>query len=316
MGSLTENMDHATFPSIIATILGVLSAAGLFRYLSPGNTVNNLGRLGRTLRSVIAAHIWVRSIKQEDNINDGENLVLNRRQIETLYSHETWQRQSYEALCTVLLPLEYGTQSFPCPYATKGLKSHEQRYLFVPSDNPSEPRNVRRIAAALRQYLEISRSCGPNTTLVMLCPPSDPVRSMEQYNLEFWGLLHGLRVLDDKPWPADVPADTKANTWAFCFDGVPWFPTVFTPAHARRRSRYMPVVTYVLQPKWIFDALFSTPEKRLSACTRVRKMVTEFDDVPLSPEIAHFGELGTSESRQYYLLDENEPSVCPYAHLI
>lgn len=93
---------------------------------------------------------------------------------------------------------EYGTKPFPCVYATKGYKSNDQRYVFVDSDDPSEPRNVRRIGKAQRTYLPRSHSCGPNTTLVMLCPPSNPIRSVEQYNLDLWGFLHGLRVLDNK----------------------------------------------------------------------------------------------------------------------
>lgn len=228
-------------------------------------------------------------------------------------------------------------KTFPCVYATKGLKSNDQRYVFIPSDDPSEPRNVRRVAAALRKYLKLSHSCGPNTTLVVLCPPSDPIRSIEQYNLDFWGFLHGLRVLDSKPWPKDIPADTQTNKWAFCFDGEPWFPAVLTPAHQRRQSRFTPNLVYVMQPKWIFDILFSTPQKRYGACEKVRKLVTEFDDVPLSPDgkshfmscmfgalgsltpmesVAHYGEPGTTESRQYYLLDQNERSFCPYPHLV
>jgi FPC/CPF motif-containing protein YcgG len=233
-----------------------------------------------------------------------------------MYAPETWQRKVYEDLVTVLLSKEHGIKTFPCVYATKGYKSNDHRYVFIHSEDPSEPRNVRLIGRGLRAYLPLSRSCGPNTTLVVLCPPSTKARSVEQYNLDFWGLLRGLRVFDTKPWPEEIPADTIANKWAFCFDGVPWFPAVLTPAHSKRQSRYAPNLVIVMQPKWIFDILFNTLEKRHKACEKVRALVADFDEIPVSPDVAHYGEPGTTESRQYYLLDENETSYCPYPDLL
>ena len=207
-------------------------------------------------------------------------------------------------------------KTFPCVYATKGYKSNDQRYLFIHSDDPSEPRNVRLIGQALQLYFRMSRSCGPNTTLVILSPPTPHPRTVERYNLDFWAFLRGLRVFDGKPWPQNIPQGTGENKWAFCFDGEPWFPAVLTPAHSKRQSRYAPNLVYVMQPKWIFDILFNTPEKRYGACEKVRALVTDFDDVPLSPDVAHYGEPGTTESRQYYLLDENTRSFCPYDDLL
>jgi FPC/CPF motif-containing protein YcgG len=240
-----------------------------------------------------------------------------RNQIEKTYATGTWQRKVYDDLAAVLISKEYGMKTFPCVYAAKGYKSNDQRYVFIESDDPSEPRNVRLIGKALRQYLPLSRSCGPNTTLVVLAPPTNSVpRSVEQYNLEFWAFLRGLRVFDTKPWPEDIPTDTSTNKWAFCFDGVPWFPAVLTPAHSKRQSRYTPNLVIVMQPKWIFDILFNTPAKRYGACEKVRALVAEFDEIPVSPDVAHYGEPGTTESRQYYLLDENKRSYCPYPDLV
>lgn len=239
-----------------------------------------------------------------------------RDQIEQTYGPETWQRRVYEDLVTVILSRQYGMKTFPCVYATKGYKTSDQGYVFIHSDDPSEPRNVCLIGRAMRAYLPQSRSCRPNTTLVILCPRSTKVRSVEEYNLEFWSFLRGLRVFDTEPWPSDIPADTTSNKWGFCFDGVPWFPVALTPAHVKRKSRYTPNLVIVLQPKWIFDILFNTPAKLYAACAKVRTLVGEFDEIPLGPDVAHYGEPGTTESRQYYLLNENETSYCPYPNLI
>ena len=68
--------------------------------------------------------------------------------------------------------------------------------------------------------------------------------------------------------------------------------------------------------RYNLDILFNTPEKRRGACEKVRALVTDFDAVPLSPDVEHYGEPGTTESRQYYLLDGNERSFYPYDDLI
>jgi len=240
---------------------------------------------------------------------------VSRDQVAQTYSQQTWQRRAYEDFISIILSREYGMKTFPCVYATKGFKSNDHRYVFTESDDPSEPRNVRLLGDALRAYLRQSHSIGPNTSLVIICPPSTKDRSVEDYNLSFWGLLRGLRIYDSKPWPEHVPADTTTSRWAFCFEGVPWFFAVLTPAHSKRQSRYAPNFGIVIQPKWVFDVLFNTPEKRQAACGKVRSLLADFDEIPLSPDIAHHGDPGTTESRQYYLLDENKTSFCPYSDL-
>ncbi|KAH8750858.1 YqcI/YcgG family-domain-containing protein [Hyaloscypha sp. PMI_1271] len=251
------------------------------------------------LRHVLEEFISNTTSKNTNELTAAEyekSLIVDKNQIEKTYATGTWQRKVYDDLAPVLISKEYGMKTFPCVYATKGYKSNDQRYVFIESDDPSEPRNVRLIGKALRQYLSLSRSCGPNTTLV--------------------AFLRGLRVFDTKPWPEDIPTDTGTNKWAFCFDGVPWFPAVLTPAHSKRQSRYTPNLVIVMQPKWIFDILFNTPAKRYGACEKVRALVAELDEISVSPDVAHYGEPGTTESRQYYLLDENKTSYCPYPDLV
>lgn len=128
--------------------------------------------------------------------------------------------------------------------------------------------------------------------------------------------MRGLRVFDTQPWPNETLAEMTVNKWAFCFLDVPWFPAVLTPAHTRGHSRDTPNLVFVMQAKWIFNILFNTLKKCYAACEKVRALVTEFGDVLLSPEVAHYGEPGTTEGRQYSLLDENQRSHCPYPDLI
>ena len=47
-------------------------------------------------------------------------------------------------------------KTFPGVYATKVYKPNDQRYLFIHSDDPSEPRKVRLIGQALQSYVRLS----------------------------------------------------------------------------------------------------------------------------------------------------------------
>ena len=187
-------------------------------------------------------------------------------------------------------------KTFPCVYASKGYESNDQRFICFHSNDPSEPRNERLISKALRTYLPLSRSCDHNTMLVVLSPLSVKLGSFEQYNLKFWGFLQGLRVINTKPWPKDISARTSSSKWTFCFDGVPWFSVVLTPSHSNRRSRYTPNLVIVTQPKWIFDFL-NTLKKRQGPSEKVRALVAEYDEIPESPDLAYYGEEGTTENR-------------------
>ena len=183
------------------------------------------------------------------------------------------------------------------------------------SDDPSQPRNVRLLSKAMRAYLPLSYTLGSNTSLVILFPQSKNPGTVVDYQEKFWTLLRSLRISDPKAWPSDIPTETSAPKWAFCFDGVPWFPAAMTPAHKQRHSRHAPYFTIAMQPKWVFDELFRTPERRRAAVESVRKLMAVFDEIEPSPDLSAYGTEGTTEAHQYYLLDENITSRCPYSDM-
>lgn len=223
----------------------------------------------------------------------------------------TWQRLAYEEFKTTILTKGSGLRTFPCVYATMGFRSGDHRYVFLHSDDPLEPRSVKTIAPTLKAYLRIARSLGPNTSLVIMAAP-DTLKSVEEYNDRFWGMIRGLRIWDTKPWPVDLPHNTNSEKWAYYFNGTPLFPVALTPAHQRRWSRHAPVPLITLQPKWVLDRLLSTPKKRASAVGKVRKLLAEYDQVDISPDLTSYGEAGTSEVHQSCLRDEKETVECPF----
>jgi FPC/CPF motif-containing protein YcgG len=99
------------------------------------------------------------------------------------------------------------------------------------------------------------------------------------------------------------------------FDAMEAFFAVQTPAHKKRLSRYAPNFAMIYQPRFIFDIVFKDPRYRESATKTVRGLVDKYDKIPHSPDISDYAVDGTTESRQYFLLDKNEPAYCPYESL-
>lgn len=245
--------------------------------------------------------------------DDQQGNPLTRAQVTAAFPQGTWQRNAYEDYKAVLLDEEL---IFPCIYATKGFKSDDQLYVFIDSDDVSDARHIRTLAKGLSTYLPQARQLGPNTSLVLLAKQNDKnSRTVEEYNTMFWEFLNGLAKLDNKPWPSNVPRDIDTDRWCFCFGGEQFFTVIQTPAHQVRRTRYAPGLTMVFQPKWIFDILFSTDAKRVGALAKVRTLLTKYDPIPVSPELKNYGEEGSRESKQYFLLDENVAAPCPYDKL-
>lgn len=238
--------------------------------------------------------------------------LLTRNEVETRFGKDTWQGLAYQDFKSTILAKGPGMKTFPCVYATMGYRSDDHRYVFLESDNPSEPRNVRKVALALAEYLRMSTSLGPNTSLVIIGAPSEKQRTVEEHNRTFWDMLRGLRICDPRPWPEDIPQDTEDAKWTFCFNGEPVFPVMLTPAHQKRWSRHMSVPMIALQPKWVLDNLLATPEKRKAAQSKVRTLLQKYDTIGVSPDLTAYGAVGTSEARQLCLQDKNKSVQCPY----
>ncbi|KXN87665.1 hypothetical protein AN958_08302, partial [Leucoagaricus sp. SymC.cos] len=191
-------------------------------------------------------------------------------------------RNAYDDYVQVFLDEEF---IFPCICATKGFKTDNQVYVFIDSDDLSNPRYIRTLPV---------RSLGPNTSLIPLAKKNPNPRTVEDYQSLFWKLLDGVAKIDKKPWPADIPKIIDDAKWCFCFAGEPFFTVIRTPAHKQRRTRYGKGVTIVFQPKWIFDILFSSDA---------------------NPGLKNYGEPDSRVFQQYFLMDENVPAATPYTEL-
>ncbi|TLD22850.1 hypothetical protein PspLS_07132 [Pyricularia sp. CBS 133598] len=247
-----------------------------------------------------------------DALADVKVELLDRYQVEVKYPQGTWQRQAYDDFVGVLIN---PAKTFPCIYGTKGFKANELDFVFLDSEELGSKGTAKLGAKAILEYHKILDSRGRNISLVMLCPPPERRRTVDEYHDTFWSFLHRLRQLDPKPWPAKIPRGTGHVKWCMNFDGIEAFFAVLTPAHKQRLSRHAPNFAMVYQPRYIFDIVFKNARYRESATKMIRGLVDQYDEIPHSPEISDYGLPGTTESRQYFLLDENVPSQCPYESL-
>ena len=87
--------------------------------------------------------------------------VSCRAQVTQSFLEGTWQRAACNDFMMVLLDEEL---VFPCIYATRGFKTDDQLYLFIDSDDLSDPRHVRSLATALTAYWPQARDLGPNAS--------------------------------------------------------------------------------------------------------------------------------------------------------
>jgi FPC/CPF motif-containing protein YcgG len=236
-----------------------------------------------------------------------------RKQILEQFSRDSWQLQAYEAFAEKLGDRK---RIFPCIYATKGLRADELAFVFLEYQDPTTPEAIEKYAKAILAYDYKSHDYGDNTSLVVLYPDTAEQHTVEEYHSQFWAFLKGLKRLDPKPWPGHINENTDSPFWAMCFDGKMSFWAVLTPAHSRRRSRYLPNLAIIYQPRWIFEELLSTDAKRTAALETVRGLIDKYDDpLPKSPDLGNFGQLGKSESYQYFSMDENITQPCPYEKL-
>ncbi|KAI4211150.1 MAG: hypothetical protein LQ351_006050 [Letrouitia transgressa] len=238
---------------------------------------------------------------------DFANISAGRYEFMKKFDKNTWQHKAYDAFAAKLGEKE---KTFPCNYASKGWRDNNLIYTFLPSEDCTERTNVLAVARAILAYQPNSHKYGCNTSLVVLTPNSKKKRMIEEYHSLFWGFCKPLRQIDPKPWPSHISEDTESNRWYMCFDGKPAFIAVLTPAHEKRRTRYLPNFCFVWQPRWVFKLLLTSDEKRAATLKNVRGLIDKYDyPLPHSPDFSNFGDPESSEAKEYFIWDENRPAT-------
>ncbi|WLR43268.1 YqcI/YcgG family protein [Bacillus carboniphilus] len=198
---------------------------------------------------------------------------------------------------------------FPCFLGVEGLKNDWLRFTFIDSLQTG----MDKLAEDLRTYLKSYKQIGRYTSFVAFFKP-EPLKTIEEYEKDFWRVLQNLHKLDDKPWPQEIPVDPDNHMWEFSFHDQPMFVVCNTPAHKKRKSRYSKTFMMTFQPRWVFEGIDENTVKGRNIQKIVRNRLKHYDDVAAHPELGWYGKESNLEWKQYYLKDDNEKSAakCPF----
>ena len=235
-----------------------------------------------------------------------ERLYLQKEEVASNYPVSSWQ-------CVLFSEFEAQmsseTRPFPCVFGVAGHRQDQLRYLFL------DPYDVEVLGGQLALYISESRSCGPNTSLIVFTRPR-PVQTLEAYYRRMWLTLDQLARLDKRPWPEEIPEQIDHPMWEFSFAGEPIFVVCTTPAHVMRQSRRSSAFMLTFQPRWVFEKILGTEKATNAAFAEVRKRLIPYDSTSPSPLLGRYGAADGREYQQYFLHDDNDAGKgCPFAKL-
>jgi uncharacterized protein len=202
---------------------------------------------------------------------------------------------------------------FPCVFGVDGVRRDTLRCTFVPRSS-----GVSHLVEALREFVAKAPNLGKRTSLVAFFEHDGQDRTLDGWRQQFWQILQQLHDADTEPWPDDIPTDTDAPNWEFCFAGMPMFVVANTPAHQQRASRGFEYLAITFQPRFVFDDLSEDSPQGHNARKVIRARLRAYDAVPPSPLLGGFGAPGNREWTQYFLDDEDTALSadrrCPFVH--
>ncbi|MCW5236195.1 YqcI/YcgG family protein [Verminephrobacter eiseniae] len=209
-----------------------------------------------------------------------------------------------------------GDSFFPCVFAKNAFRKQIIKFIFVEA---LDDKGIRHLGEGLKAFVEFSRNWDlrVNTASPLIVPFSTAAicaDSVEAYHAKGWEVLQRLHEIDPKSWPGDVSHDPENPTWSMCFDGMPLFINMSSPAHKIRRSRNLGGhFMFVINPRERFDIVAGdTPTGRMTR-SNIRNRIHRYDGVSHACQLGAYG----SESKewwQYGLVEENIERVakCPF----
>lgn len=218
-----------------------------------------------------------------------------------------WRRDAMEQFRERMLDPQH---PFPCIFGVEAVVRSTLRYAFV----DDEGGQAQGLAAALRDFTQVSASLGKRTSLVCFFESWADERTHEGYHDHFWDLLQEVSALDTQAWPQDVSPQTDDPTFEWAFGGEPMFVVVNTDLHERRRSRAFDRVAITFQPRFVFDDIAAGTPKGDEARRLIRSRLADYDDAPVTALLGSYGDDRNREWQQYYLDDgEDVPALgtCP-----
>jgi N-omega-hydroxy-L-arginine synthase len=209
-----------------------------------------------------------------------------------------------------------GDSGFPCIFAKNAFWKQLFRFIFVDSiDAPG----IQRLALGLREYVDLSRDWDGSLDtayplVVAFSREAIRVPSVEASHAFGWNVLQQLHEIDPNPWPEDVSRDPESSAWSMCFNGMPLFVNMSSPAHETRRSRNLgDHFTLIINPRERFDVFAGDTPGGRKVRANIRNRIHRYDGVPHALQLSSYG-AGGNEWWQYGLVEENVERTdrCPF----
>jgi FPC/CPF motif-containing protein YcgG len=235
--------------------------------------------------------------------------MYDRNEVEDI-SDNSWERAAYEDFKKMVTNKH---NAFPCTLGVAGYLANHLRFGFI-ADKIDSIESSRKVAAMLQSFIPCARTFGKNTSLVIFFSETRDL-GIAKYEEIFWQILNASAALDAKAWPKYIPVEPDDSLWEFSFAGEPAFVVCNTPSHQLRRSRYAKNFMITFQPRWVFDGVVGDDAPNAEKIkTEIRRRLTLFDGVPLSPDLGVYGDGDSREWKQYFLRETNAPrsQQCPF----
>ncbi|MEU4555248.1 YqcI/YcgG family protein [Micromonospora violae] len=223
-----------------------------------------------------------------------------------------WHRSAFDDLTSRL-----NDPDFPCVFSRNAFKKGIVDFIFVDS---ADKKGIRRLAEGLKRYVDLA-SCWDgrldtaSPLVVAFAADAVRARTVEGYHAFGWRILNHLHDLDPAPWPEEVPAEPDSPGWSMCFNGMPLFCNMSTPAYRKRRSRNLGGhFVIVINPRARFDVFAGDTPSGRKVRANIRDRIDRYDGTPHSPHLSSYGS-GALEWLQYSLAEDADVRAdrCPFA---
>ncbi len=170
---------------------------------------------------------------------------------------------------------------FPCVFSKNAFRKQILKFIFVEDAGSA---GILHLGEGLKEYVQLSREWDGRLDsacplVVAFSPDAVDARSVDDYHTFGWKVLQALHEIDPAPWPEEVGKDPASASWSMCFNGMPLFCNMSSPAHRVRQSRNLgDHFVLVINPRERFDVFAGdTPSGRKvrsteSAVTTARRI--------------------------------------------
>jgi FPC/CPF motif-containing protein YcgG len=243
------------------------------------------------------------------DVSNGETSLLTQ---ESVAEHARgWHRSAFDDISSRLTD-----PGFPCLFSRNAFRKGIVRFIFVES---SDRRGIRHLADGLTRYVDLSTSWDgrldtANPLMVVFAEDAVGSQTVDGYHAFGWQILSALHDIDPAPWPEQVTRNPESPEWSMCFNGMPLFCNMSSPAHEKRRSRNLGrFFVMVINPRERFDVFAGDTPSGRNVRANIRARIDRYDDNPHSRHLGSYGH-GALEWLQYGLAEDNAERTdrCPF----